>query len=500
MSPCPPPKRSRKSCWKCPRTVCSVSANSRRLSVLILSMIFSSGGLGGGQVLVLLGKGLVADLQGLEFLEGFEVDAADGVDLAPQLVDLLLYHLALVLLLGIGGLAVGGGQVDAVILAEPLDQGVALDADLVGGQVLDVEAFLDFADLAPQPLGLGGQFGPLLLEQLALVDVLDGLAGERLLAEIKLGNLRFRPQDVPSRGLGSAEAVGQLPAGRRRWRGRAPAGLPRPAAAGRAGCGAVLRSWPARLSFPWFRGCGPAAGPPGRRSARPGRPGGLPSRPARHRAVPVAAGPRPGGPTTFHVAPRRRGTRPPASPAAGRTGRGALRRPRSSGVVRPGRPAPGGVRPRSAPGAARCWAIRCWRPARAVRPWSILPSNSPNWPFRARSWLRREIRPAASCRGPTVSVPSASSNSPARVTKLSPAPAERAKSRAWLSFSTIQVRPSSRRARAASRGSVSTKRSARPSTPGRPWRSTSGRGVGGDGASSHKKPTRPLNRCDCPCK
>ncbi len=39
MSACPPPNRSRKSVRKCPRTVSRVSANSRRLSALIFSMI-----------------------------------------------------------------------------------------------------------------------------------------------------------------------------------------------------------------------------------------------------------------------------------------------------------------------------------------------------------------------------------------------------------------------------------------------------------------------------
>ncbi len=73
-----------------------------------------------------------------------------------------------------------------------------------------MDAFLELADLAADALRLGRQFRPLPLEQLAVVDVLDGLAGERLLAEVQLGNLRFRPQDVPTRRFRAAEAIGQL--------------------------------------------------------------------------------------------------------------------------------------------------------------------------------------------------------------------------------------------------------------------------------------------------
>ena len=49
---------------------------------------------------------------------------------------------------------------------------------------------------------------------------------------------------------------------------------------------------------------------------------------------------------------------------------------------------------------------------------------------------------------------------------------ERAKSIAWASFSTNHVRPSNRLASGRKRASVSTNRSARPSTPGRPSRSS----------------------------
>ena len=69
MSAWPPPKRSRNSVWKCPLTVSRVSANSRRLSVLILSMIFSSDALAVDEVLVLVG-GVCSALRAARALRG----------------------------------------------------------------------------------------------------------------------------------------------------------------------------------------------------------------------------------------------------------------------------------------------------------------------------------------------------------------------------------------------------------------------------------------------
>ena len=151
----------------------------------------------------------MAGLQRLEFLEGFEVHAADGVDLPPQVVDLRLHRLPLVLLL-IDGLVSGFGQFDAVLLAKALDQGGPLVAKFVGRQVLGVNALLKLANLAANFLRLGGQFAPLALEGLAAVDVLDRLAGERFLADVKLGNVRFRAEDVPTARLRAKDALGQL--------------------------------------------------------------------------------------------------------------------------------------------------------------------------------------------------------------------------------------------------------------------------------------------------
>jgi len=66
---------------------------------------------------------------------------------------------------------------------------------------------------------------------------------------------------------------------------------------------------------------------------------------------------------------------------------------------------------------SRCCAAICW-PSLTRLPCaeSIEAANSASWVWRARNWLRREIRPVETLRGPTVSVPSGSSNSPASVT------------------------------------------------------------------------------------
>ena len=64
---------------------------------------------------------------------------------------------------------------------------------------------------------------------------------------------------------------------------------------------------------------------------------------------------------------------------------------------------------------------------------------------KARSSLRREIKPVAAERWPATNVPSAARNSPASVTKFNPRPAASLNASAWLRFSTIQVAPSKRR-------------------------------------------------------
>ena len=102
------------------------------------------------------------------------------------------------------------GQFDAVVLAEPGGEGLAFQADLVGGQVPGVELLLDLAAPRAGPLDLGVQLVALLLEGLAPIHEADGLGGEGLLAKIQVGKLRLGPQDVPARGLGPLDAKFQL--------------------------------------------------------------------------------------------------------------------------------------------------------------------------------------------------------------------------------------------------------------------------------------------------
>ena len=68
-------------------------------------------------------------------------------------------------------------------------------------------------------------------------------------------------------------------------------------------------------------------------------------------------------------------------------------------------------------------------------------SKSSSCPFNTRNSLRREMRPQEAFRGPTINVPSAARNSPAKVTKLSPGEDEWANANACRRLSTIHVRP-----------------------------------------------------------
>ena len=113
--------------------------------------------LGVGQIVVLVGKRFVAGFQLFEFFQGLEVDVAEVVDLPPQIVDLLLHFLALVLFFGVG-IVLQFGQFDAVILAQPVGQGRAFVADFVGRQILGVDFILELADFGADFLDLGRQF------------------------------------------------------------------------------------------------------------------------------------------------------------------------------------------------------------------------------------------------------------------------------------------------------------------------------------------------------
>ena len=199
------------------------------------------------------------------------------------------------------------------------------------------------------------------------LDVLDGLAGERLFAEVQLGNLRFRPQDAPPRRLGAAEAVGQLLAAFGDGAGALlPAflDLPQPGvevaqpllALGQLdfGLGGFAA---ARLPLPFEA----------RRSAPSSRPGRFPSRPsaASSRRALLAGLGQPaqrrfmlllgGAELALQHAPLLVELGPPLF--GGRE---------SAVAARPRRPAPGGVRPSRRPICSSCSAICSWRPAMAA--------------------------------------------------------------------------------------------------------------------------------------
>ena len=172
-------------------------------------MIFSREVFAERQVAVLFGKRLEPRLQRLQFLQGVQVDVSQGVDLVAQLFDLLLDLLPLPLLFA-AGLVLQFGQFDAVVLAHAGGKGLALQADLAGGQVPGMKLLLDLAAPRSAPLGLGIQLASLLLQDFAPLHGANGLRGEGLLAKVQVGKLRLGPQDVPPRGLGPLNAKLEL--------------------------------------------------------------------------------------------------------------------------------------------------------------------------------------------------------------------------------------------------------------------------------------------------
>ena len=224
MSAWPPPNRSRKSVWKCPlHRFQRLGKQPPAVGVDPLDDLFQRR-LGRRQVVVLVGERLVAGFELFELVEGFEVDVAEVVDLLPQLLDLLLHLLPLVLLF-VGGVVLQFGQLDAVVLAEPVGQAVALVADFVGGQVGGVDLLFQLADPAADLLDLRRKRAALLLERLAPVDQADGLRGEGLLAEVEVGDFGLGPEDVPARRPRRRWRIRPDARGPRRWPARALARL-----------------------------------------------------------------------------------------------------------------------------------------------------------------------------------------------------------------------------------------------------------------------------------
>ena len=154
--------------------------------------------------------------------------------------------------------------------------------------------------------------------------------GERLLAEVELGDFRFRPQDVPPRGLGALAGTRPVARGLRRWPGARSCWLSsncRSRACRLRSRSSLLASSTLISVVSRLRGL--PLGLPARRSARP--------RPARSASISASAASsclrcwrasarRPQRRLVLLVGGRVQFA-PPASPAAGRTGSGALRRP-----------------------------------------------------------------------------------------------------------------------------------------------------------------------------
>ena len=91
--------------------------------------------LGLGQVFVLAGERGEPLLQLVQLVEGVEIDRADLVDLAAERFDLLLDRGPLLRPLRAMGSSRQLGQLDAVVLAQPVGQRPPLVADLLGGEL-----------------------------------------------------------------------------------------------------------------------------------------------------------------------------------------------------------------------------------------------------------------------------------------------------------------------------------------------------------------------------
>ena len=161
MSAWPPPNRSRNSVWKCSLTVSSVSANSRRLSALILSMIFSSEVLAPVRSWCCATASVKRASSCSSFVEGFEIHVAEVVDLLPQIVDLLLHLFAARRCSSAVGCVL---QLRPARCRSPRASRSAsvcpLVADFVGRQVLGVQLLFQLADLGPRSAATScGQLG-----------------------------------------------------------------------------------------------------------------------------------------------------------------------------------------------------------------------------------------------------------------------------------------------------------------------------------------------------
>ena len=462
---------------KCPRTVSSVSANSRRLSALILlDDLAPATFLARRQVVVLAGERVVAGLQLVQLFEGLEIDVAEVVDLLRA------------------GRRSPAALPRAAAVPRPTARAPATPARCrsprgTGRPAWSAHAgprwrpdpwrgalLFELAHLAAEPLGLGGQRAALPAGALSRRLIIRR-SGRRTLP--CPGRAR-RSRDSASRMLhrDCSAAVERLrPVASRasamaRWRSCWLSSSCRMLGAEIARAARSLLASSTLASVVCAAG-GVGRRPPARRSAGRRRPGAIPSRRGRRRlsrsgrASPRAAA------APVVLARRRPAARPPAAACC----RSNCVRRSSAAVILwrcSAQRSAGSRHSVASVGGPLLVLGDLLVQARATAVCGLLDLGGQFGQLRPEGPQLAAARDQAgeACRGPTISVPSAASNSPAGVTKLQPGPTVAAKARASASVSTIQVRPSSRSASTANSGSVSTKRSARPTTPGCPSRST----------------------------
>ena len=245
MSACPPPNKSRNKRLK--MALDRLQRFGKQPAAVGVDPLddLQQRSFGRGEVLVLVGKRLVAGFQLLQFFEGFQIDVAQVGYLLPQLFDFLLHFLALPLFFAAGSLF-QLRQLDAIILAQPIGQAAAFQADLVGAQVERYESCLPAC--AP---GLGP---------------CESRPPERSAAAgMSRGSPTTRPSGPqrspcadrgrPPRSLQAARSAAQRRCvlhirpgarGRRRWPDAAPGGSPRTVGPGLAGSADAPHTWPTR--------------------------------------------------------------------------------------------------------------------------------------------------------------------------------------------------------------------------------------------------------------
>jgi hypothetical protein len=102
------------------------------------------------------------------------------------------------------------GQLDLIVIAEPVGQCDAFVPDFAGGEFLRVDCFFQLVDFRADLLGLAGPLGPLAAKLVAVLDQSGRLGDEGFLVEVEFGDFGLGLEDVPLRLPEAAEPLSEL--------------------------------------------------------------------------------------------------------------------------------------------------------------------------------------------------------------------------------------------------------------------------------------------------